>query len=127
MLLAPRGRCNAGGGAWRRRFPRLLDRCQAPLSPPPPKSLGGLDEGIGTGSAAGIAGAAGLGAERRFGAALRADFFLLDLFADFTVLPFLRAGAAFFCFLVVRFFAFVLFAMMDLPILLRFKIRVTST
>src|SRR6516164_4947213 len=25
MLLAPRGLCNAGGGAWRRRSPRLLD------------------------------------------------------------------------------------------------------
>ena len=112
----------------RRRFPRLLDRCQAPLSPPPPKSLGGLHEGIGAGSAAGIAGAAGLGAERRFGAALRADFFLVDLFADaLAVFRFLRAGAAFFFFLVDRFFAFVLFAMMDLPILVRFKTRAVST
>ncbi len=95
---------------------------QAPSPPPPPKSLGGLHEGIGAGSAAGIEGAAGFGAERRFGAALRADFFLVDLFADaFTVLRFLRAGAAFLFFLVDRFFAFVLFAMMDLPILVGFK------
>jgi hypothetical protein len=87
-----------------------------PSPPPPPKSLGGLQEGIGAGS--GIEGAAGFGAERRFGAALRADFFLVDFFADaFIVLRFLRAGAAFFFFLVDRFFAFVLFAMMDLPIL----------
>jgi hypothetical protein len=95
-----------------------------PLSPPPPKSLGGLHEGIGAGSAAGIDGAARFGAERRFGAALRADFFLVDRFADaFIVLRFLRAGAAFFFFLVDRFFAFVLFAMMDLPILLSFRTR----
>jgi hypothetical protein len=87
-------------------------------SPPPPKSLGGLHEGVGAGSAAGIGEAAGFGAERRFGAALRADFFLVERFADaFIVLRFLRAGAAFFFFLVERFFAFVLFAMMDLPIL----------
>jgi hypothetical protein len=87
------------------------------VSPPPPKSLGGLHEGIGPGSAAGIEGAAGFGAERRLGAALRADFFLVDRFAAaFTVLRFLRAGAAFF-FLVDR-FAFFLFAMIDLPILL---------
>jgi hypothetical protein len=97
----------------------LLDSSQAPPSLPPPKSLGGLHEGIGAGSAAGIDGAAGLGAERRFGAAFRADFFLVDRLADaFIVLRFLRAGAAFF-FLVDRFFAFVLFAMMDLPILLK--------
>jgi hypothetical protein len=68
-----------------------------------------------------------LGAERRFGAALRADFFLVDLFVDaFIVFRFFRAGAAFF-FLVDRFFAFVLFAMMDLPILVRFKTRAVST
>jgi hypothetical protein len=91
--------------------------------PPPPKSPGGLHEGIGAGSAAGIAGAAGFGAERCFGAALRADFFLVDRFAAdfFVALRFLRAGAAFFLFLVDRFFAFVLFAMIDLPILLSFK------
>jgi hypothetical protein len=94
----------------------LLDRSQAPLSPPP--SLGGLHDGIGTGSAAGVEGAAGFGAERRFGAAfLRADFFLVERFADaFVVLRFLRAGAAF-LFLPERFFAFVLFAIIDLPIL----------
>ena len=95
------------------------------MSPPPPKSLGGLHAGIGAGSAVGIEGAAGFGAERRFGAALRAIFFLAGFFfADaFTVLRFLRAGAVFF-FLVDRFFAFafVLFAMMDLPILVRFKL-----
>jgi hypothetical protein len=97
------------------------------VSPPPPKPLGGLHGGIGAGSAAGIEGAAGFGAERRFGAALRADFFLVDFFADaFIVLRFLRAGAAFFFFLVDRFFAFVLFAMMDLPILVRFKTRAVS-
>jgi hypothetical protein len=85
------------------------------VSPPPPKSLGGLHEGIGPGSAAGIGGAAGF--ERRLGAALRADFFLVGRFAAaFNVLRFLRAGAAFF-FLVDR-FAFFLFAMIDLPILL---------
>jgi hypothetical protein len=51
------------------------------------------------------------------GAALRADFFLVDRFAAaFNVLRFLRAGAAFF-FLVDR-FAFFLFAMIDLPMLL---------
>ena len=100
--------------------------------PPPPKSPGGLHEGIGAGSAAGIAGAAGFGAERRLGAALRADFFLVFLAnrfaADFFVaLRFLRAGAAFFLFLVDRFFAFVLFAMIDLPILLSFKTRAVFT
>jgi hypothetical protein len=59
---------------------------------------------------------------------LRADFFLVDLFAAaFMVFRFLRAGAAFFLFLVDRFFAFVLFAMIDLPILLRFKTRAVST
>jgi hypothetical protein len=95
-----------------------------PLSPPP-KSLGGLHEGIGAGSAAGIGGAAGLGAERRrLGAALRADFFLVDRFAAaFAVLRFLRAGAA--LFLVDRFFAFLLFAMIDLPIL--YPIRAVAT
>ena len=98
-----------------------------PESPPPPKSLGGLHEGIGAGSGAGIEEAAGFGAERRFGAALRADFFLVDLFADaFVVFRFLRAGAAFF-FLVDRFFALVLFAIMDLPIRVRFKTRAFST
>jgi hypothetical protein len=58
----------------------------------------------------------------RLGAALRAGFLvdLVDLFAAvFTVLRFLRAGAAFF--LLDRFFAFFLFAMIDLPILYRFK------
>jgi hypothetical protein len=87
-----------------------------PLSPPP-KSLGGLQDGIGACSAAGVTGAAGFGAERRrLGAALRADFFLVERFAAaFVVLRFLRAGAAFF--LVDRFFAFFLFAMIDLPIL----------
>src|SRR5215471_21636069 len=106
----------------------LARRCQVPESPPPPKSLGGLQEGIGAGSAAGIGEAAGLGAERRFGAALRADFFLVDFFADaFVVFRFLRAGAAFFFFLVARFFALVLFAIMDLPILVRFKSRAFST
>jgi|SRR5689334_13852619 hypothetical protein len=96
----------------------LLDRSQVLLSPPPPKSLGGLHDGIGAGSAAGVEGAAGFGAERRFGAAfLRADFFLVERFADaFVVLRFLRAGAAF-LFLPERFFAFVLFAIIDLPIL----------
>jgi hypothetical protein len=86
-----------------------------PLSPPP-KSLGGLQDGIGAGSGAG-AGVAGFGAERRrLGAALRADFFLVERFAAaFVVLRFLRAGAAFL--LVDRFFAFFLFAMIDLPIL----------
>ena len=99
-----------------------------PESPPPPKSLGGLHEGIGAGSGAGIGEAAAFGAERRFGAALRADFFLVDLFADaFVVFRFLRAGAAFFFFLVDRFFALVLFAMLDLPILVRFKTRAVST
>jgi hypothetical protein len=45
------------------------------------------------------------------------DFFLLDRFAaDFVVLRFLRAGAALF-FLPDRFFAFDLFAMIDLPML----------
>jgi hypothetical protein len=39
----------------------------------------------------------------------------------------LRAGAAFFLFLVDRFFAFVLFAMIDLPILLSFKTRAVFT
>jgi hypothetical protein len=99
-------------------FAISLDRSQAPLSPPPPKSLGGLHDGIGDGSAAGVEGAAGFGAERRFGAAfLRADFFLVERFADaFVVLRFLRAGAAF-LFLPERFFAFVLFAIIDLPIL----------
>ena len=51
---------------------------------------------------------------------MRADFFLVERFvfaADFIVLRFLRAGAAFFFLLVERFFAFVLFAMIDLPIL----------
>jgi len=68
------------------------------------------------------------GVERRFGVALRADFFLVDLFADaFVVFRFLRAGAAFFFFLVDRFFALVLFAMLDLPILVRFKTRAVST
>jgi hypothetical protein len=91
------------------------------LSPPPPKSPGGLHDGIGAGSAAGIADAAGLGAVLRFGAALLTDFFLADFFAAFfgaafSVLRFLRAGAAFF--LVDFFFAFALFAMIDLPILL---------
>ena len=106
----------------------LARRCQVPESPPPPKSLGGLQEGIGAGSAAGIGEAAGLGAERRFGAALRADFFLVDFFADaFVVFRFLRAGAAFFFFLVDRFFALVLFAIMDLPIRVRFKTRAFST
>ena len=95
--------------------------------PPPPKSLGGLHDGIGADSAAGIAGAAGFGAERRFGVALRADFFLVDrfVFAALVVLRFLRAGAAF-LFLVERFFAFVLFAMIDLPILLSVNTRVLS-
>src|SRR5262249_32716269 len=90
-----------------------------PLSPPP-KSLGGLHEGIGAGSAAGIGGAAGLGAgRRRLGAALRADFFLVDRFAAaFAVLRFLRAGAALFW--VDRFFASLLFAMIALPILFQF-------
>jgi hypothetical protein len=117
MLLGRTGLCNACGGAWRRRVSPLLGRYQAPLSPPPPKSLGGLHDGIGAGSAAGIEGAAGFGAERRFGAAfLRADFFLVDRFADaFVVLRFLRDATVFF-FLVDRFFAFVLFAMIDLPI-----------
>jgi len=56
------------------------------------------------------------------GAALRADFFLVDrFFATFVTFRRLRAGAAFF--LVDRFFAFFLFAMIDLPILYRFKIR----
>jgi hypothetical protein len=56
------------------------------------------------------------------GAALRADFFLVDRFAAaFVAFRRLRAGAAFF--LVDRFFAFFLFAMIDLPILYRFKIR----
>jgi hypothetical protein len=106
----------------------LLDRYQAPESPPPPKSLGGLHEGIGAGSGAAIEGAVGFGAERRFGAALRADFFLVDFFADaFIVFRFLRAGAAFFFFLVDRFFALVLFAIMDLPILVRFKTRASFT
>src|SRR5262249_45044216 len=60
-------------------------------------------------------------------AALRADFFLVDLFADaFVVFRFLRAGAAFFFFLVDRFFALVLFAIMDLPILVRFKTHAVS-
>jgi len=121
MVLGPQGPCNAGGGAWRRRSARLLDRCQAVLSPPPPKPPGGLQEGIGAGSG-GIAEAAGFGAERRFGAALRADFFLVDLFAAAFILRFLRAGAAFRFFLVERFFALVLFAMMDLPILVKFKL-----
>jgi hypothetical protein len=97
-----------------------------PLSPPP-KSLGGLQDGIGAGSAAG-AGAAGFGAERRLGAALRADFFLVErfaAFAAFAVLRFLRAGAAFL--LVDRFFAFFLFAMIDLPILCPYKIDAVAT
>jgi len=128
MLLGRTGLCNACGGAWRRRISLLLGRYQAPLSPPPPKSLGGLHDGIGAGSAAGIEGAAGFGAERRFGAAfLRADFFLVDRFADaLVVLRFLRDAAAF-LFFVDRFFAFVLFAMIDLPILLRFKTRADCT
>jgi hypothetical protein len=94
-----------------------------PLSPP--KSLGGLQEGIGAGSAAGIGLAAGFGAERRLGAALRADFFFfVDRFVDaFIVLRFLRARAAFF--LLDRFFAFFLFAMIDLPIL--YLIRAVAT
>ena len=59
---------------------------------------------------------------------MRADFFLVDLFADaFVVFRFLRAGAAFFFFLVDRFFALVLFAILDLPILVRFKTRAVST
>src|SRR5690349_13317890 len=120
MVLGPGGPCNAGGGAWRRRSART-HRCQAVLSPPPPKPPGGLHEGIGAGSA-GIAGDAGFGAERRFGAALRADFFLVDLFAAAFVRRFLPAGAAFRFFLVERFFALVLFAMMDLPILVKFKL-----
>jgi hypothetical protein len=86
------------------------------VSPPPPKSLGGLQDGAGAGSAGA---GAGLGAERRLGAALRADFFLVFLVdrfaAAFVALRRLRAGAAFF--LVDRFFAFFLFAMIDLPIL----------
>jgi hypothetical protein len=70
----------------------------------------------------------GFGAERRFGAALRAAFFLVERFAaDFVVLRFLRAGAALFFFLVDLFFAFVLFAMIDLPILLSFKTRAVFT
>ena len=131
MLLGQTGLCNACGGAWRRRVLLLLGRYQAPLSPPPPKSLGGLHDGIGAGSTAGIEGAAGRGAERRFGAAfLRADFFLVDRFADaLVVLRFVRDAAAF-LFLVDRlfaFFAFFLFAMIDLPILLRFKTRADCT
>jgi hypothetical protein len=83
------------------------------VSPPPPKSLGGLQDGAGAGSAGA---GAGLGAGRRLGAALRADFFLVDRFAAaFVTFRRLRAGAAFF--LVDRFFAFFLFAMIDLPIL----------
>ena len=59
---------------------------------------------------------------------MRADFFLVDHFADaFVVFRFLRAGAAFFFFLVDRFFALVLFAILDLPILVRFKTRAVST
>jgi len=83
---------------------------------------------MGAGSPAGIEGAAAFGAERRFGAAfLRADFFLVDRFADaFIDLRFLRDAAAF-LFLVERFFAFVLFAMIDLPILLRLKTRADCT
>jgi hypothetical protein len=96
------------------------------VSPPPPKSLGGLQDGAGAGSAGA---GAGLGAERRLGAAFRADFFLVFLVdrfaAAFVALRRLRAGAAFF--LVDRFFAFFLFAMIDLPILYRFKIRAVST
>jgi len=100
-------------------FALARSRCQAPLSPPPPpKSLGGLHDGMGAGSAAGIGGAAGFRAARRFGAAfLRADFFLVDRFADaLVVLRFLRDAAAF-RFLPERFFAFVLFAIINLPIL----------
>jgi hypothetical protein len=92
-----------------------------PLLSPPPKSPGGLHDGIGAGSAAGIADAAGLGAALRFGAALLTDFFFGVFFAAFfgaalSVFRFLRAGAAFF--LVDFFFPFALFAMIDLPILL---------
>ena len=59
---------------------------------------------------------------------MRADFFLVDLFADaLVVLRFLRAGAALLFFLVDRFFAFVLFAMMDLPIVVGFKTRAVAT
>jgi hypothetical protein len=102
-----------GAAALGRSWP-LFFNYYAPESPPPPKSLGGLQDGAGAGSAGA---GAGRGAERRrFGAALRADFFLVDLFAAaLVVLRFLRAGAAFF--FVDRFFALVLFAMIDLPIL----------
>jgi hypothetical protein len=96
---------------------RQTSKAYAPPSPPPPKSPGGLHEGIGEGSAAGIEGATGLGAALRFGAALRADFLFADFFgAAFSVFRFLRAGAAFF-FFVDFFFALALFAMIDLPIL----------
>src|SRR5215472_9119618 len=108
MLLAPKGAMQCRRRRLAPPLSALARRCQVPESPPPPKSLGGLQEGIGAGSAAGIGEAAGLGAERRFGAAL-------------------RAGAAFFFFLVDRFFALVLFAIMDLPILVRFKSRAFST
>jgi hypothetical protein len=62
------------------------------------------------------------------GAALRADFFfdvLVERFAAFADLRFLRAGAAFF--LVDRFFAFFLFAMIDLPILCPYEIDSIAT
>jgi hypothetical protein len=114
MQAAAFGAAAVGCSCRRRSCLQFLNR-YAPVSPPPPKSLGGLQDGAGDGSA-GTAGA-GRGAERRrFGAALRADFFLVDFFAaTLVVLCFLRAGAAFF--FVDRFFALVLFAMIDLPIL----------
>ena len=58
---------------------------------------------------------------------MRADFFLVDLFADALVVLRFLAGAALLFFLVDRFFAFVLFAMMDLPIVVGFKTRAVAT
>jgi hypothetical protein len=84
---------------------------------PKPEPGGGDQDGAGAGSAAGAAGA-GAGA-RFFAGALRLGAAFLATFrlaADFAVLFFPRAGAAFFFFLLVFFLAFDLFAMIVLPI-----------
>lgn len=84
--------------------------------PKPDELHDGADSGSGAGDGAG-AGAGFRAGALRLGAALLAVFFFGAAFlAVFTVLFFLRAGAAFF---LADFLAFDLFAMIVLPILAR--------